>query len=54
MDKTVISMNGMTAYKFNGDHWCVCYGRYGKYVKGFEDTTDFTAVLNLLTNGKGV
>ena len=52
MDKTVISMNGLTAYKFNGNHWCVVYGRYGKYVKDFEDVTDFADVLNLLTNWK--
>ena len=52
MDRNVISMNGLTAYKFNGNHWCVVYGRYGKYVKGFEDVTDFADVLNLLTNWK--
>lgn len=52
MEKTVISMNGLTAYKFNGNHWCVVYGRYGKYVNGFEDVTDYTDVLNLLTNWK--
>lgn len=48
---TKIQMNGMTAFRFSGHHWCIVYGSYGKFIPGCEDITDFTEVINILTEG---
>lgn len=47
---TKIQMNGMTAFRYSGHHWCIVYGSYGKYIPGCEDLT-FTEVINVLTEG---
>lgn len=49
MNKTIISIGKYTMYRFNNNHWCVTFGKYGKFVKGYEDT-DYTTAISLLLN----
>lgn len=47
--RTVISMGKYTMYRFNNNHWCVTNGKYGKFVKGYEDV-DYQTAISLLLN----